>query len=130
LIKYDKFYCKGILEILPKKKYYYYSHHHTSSYKKRRARKIKMIIGGLFILLLTMGTIYFKILPLFSAKQSSDTIPASEEIMKPVAAEEEEKGLDMLAQEISPKENMEEEKEEEKGITIDGCLKGIPFTNF
>ncbi|MEA3454189.1 MAG: peptidoglycan DD-metalloendopeptidase family protein [Candidatus Caldatribacteriota bacterium] len=111
---------------MPKEKYYYYSHHHTSSYKKRRVRKIKMIIGGLFILLLTTGTIYFKILPLFFVKQSSNTLPASEEIFKSVVAEvveEEEKGLDMLAQEISPKENTEEEKEEEKGITIDGCLK-------
>jgi hypothetical protein len=36
LLKYDKFYCKGILKILPKKKYYYHSYHHTSSYKKRR----------------------------------------------------------------------------------------------
>jgi len=85
-----------------------------------------MIIVGLFILLLTTGTIYFKILPLFSAKQSSDTFPASEEILKPVVAEvaeEEEKGLDMLAQEISPKVNIEEEKEEEEVITIDGNLQ-------
>jgi len=125
LIKYNKFYCKGILEILPKKKYYYYSHHYTSSNKKRRAKKIKIIIGGLFILLLAMGTIYFKILPLFSEKQTSVSLPASEEILKSVAdvAEEEEKGLDMLAQEISPKLNIEKEKKEEEAITIDGNLQ-------
>jgi len=108
---------------LPKKKYYYYSHQHISFYKKRRAKKIKIIIGGLFILLLATGTIYFKILPLFSAKRSSATPPVSEEILKSVAdvAEEEEKGLNMLAQEISPMVNIEEEKEEV--ITIDGNLQ-------
>ena len=110
---------------MPKKKYYYYSHHYTSSNKKRRAKKIKIIIGGLFILLLAMGTIYFKILPLFSEKQTSVSLPASEEILKSVAdvAEEEEKGLDMLAQEISPKLNIEKEKKEEEAITIDGNLQ-------
>jgi len=129
LLKHDKFYCKGILEILPKKKYYYHSYHHTYSYKKRRAKKIKIIIGGLFILLLFTGTIYFKILPLFSSKQNSDSLPASEEILKSAVAavaavaEEEEKGLDMLAQEISPMVNIEEEKEEEEVITIDGSLQ-------
>ena len=108
---------------MPKKKYYYYSHQHISFYKKRRAKKIKIIIGGLFILLLATGTIYFKILPLFSAKRSSATPPVSEEILKSVAdvAEEEEKGLNMLAQEISPMVNIEEEKEEV--ITIDGNLQ-------
>ena len=108
---------------MPKKKYYYYSHQHISSYKKRRAKKIKIIIGGLFILLLATGTIYFKILPLFSAKRSSATPPVSEEILKSVAdvAEEEEKGLNMLAQEISPMVKVEEEKEEV--ITIDGNLQ-------
>jgi len=109
---------------LPKKKYYYYSYYHTSSYKKRRAKKIKIIIGGLFILLLTMGTIYFKILPLFSAKQSSDTLPASEEILKPVA-EEMEKVPEIVTEEISLREEIEEEKEKEKEevITIDGNLQ-------
>jgi murein DD-endopeptidase MepM/ murein hydrolase activator NlpD len=101
---------------LPKKKYYYHSYHHASSYKKRRAKKIKMIVGGLFILLLAVGTIYFKILPLFPVKQISESLPASEEILKTEVVEEQEKGLDMLAQEISAKKNMEEEKEEE--ITI------------
>lgn len=85
-----------------------------------------MIIGGLFILLLAMGTVYFKILPLFSAKQKSNALPISEEILKSAAAtvaEEEEKSLDMLAQEISPRENIEEEKEKEEVITIDGNLQ-------
>jgi murein DD-endopeptidase MepM/ murein hydrolase activator NlpD len=126
LFKRDKFNCKGTLEILPKKKYYHHSYYHTSSYKKRRAKKIKMIISGLFILLLAMGTIYFKILPLFSEKQNSDTLPASEEILESVVAEvaeEEEKGLDMLAQEISPKLNIEEEKEEEEITTINGNIQ-------
>ena len=59
-----------------------------------------MIIGGLFILLLTTGTIYFKIIPLFSAKQSSDTLPASEEILKPVV-EEMEKVPEIVTEEIS-----------------------------
>jgi len=90
---------------LPKKKYYYRSYYHNSSYKKRRAKKVKIIIGGIFILLLFVGAIYFKIFPLFSAKQSSDILPVSEEILESVVAEvaeEEEKGIDMLAQEISP----------------------------
>jgi len=122
LIKRDKFYCKGILEVLSKKKYYYYSYHHTSSYKKRRAKKIKIIIGGLFIILLIIGAIYFKILPLFPVKQVSESLPASEEILKTVVVEEQEKGLDMLAQEISAKKNMEEKKEEEI-TTISGNIQ-------
>ena len=111
---------------MPKKKYYYHSYHHNSSYKKRRAKKIKIIIGGIFILLLFAGAIYFKIFPLFSAKQSSDTLPVSEEILESVVAEvveEEEKGLDMLAQEISPMVNIAEEEEKEEVITIDGSLQ-------
>jgi len=119
---------------LPKKKYYYHSYHHTSSYKKRRAKKIKIIVGGLFILLLTMGTIYFKILPLFSAKQSSDTFPVSEEILKSEVAEVAEEVEDVpevvseemsLQKEIEEIVEIEEEKEEEKEevITIDGSLQ-------
>ena len=111
---------------MPKKKYYYHSYHHNSSYKKRRAKKIKIIIGGIFILLLFAGAIYFKIFPLFSAKQSSKTLPVSEEILESVVAEvaeEEEKGLDMLAQEISPMVNIAEEEEKEEVITIDGSLQ-------
>jgi len=108
---------------LPKKKYYYYSYHNTSSYKKRRAKKIKMIIGGLFILLFAVGTIYFKILPLFSAKQNSDTLPASEEILKSVA-EEMEKVPEIVTEEISLGEEIGEEKEEEEEvITIEGNLQ-------
>lgn len=111
---------------MPKKKYYYHSYHHNSSYKKRRAKKIKIIIGGIFILLLFAGAIYFKIFPLFSAKQSSDILPVSEEILESVVAEvaeEEEKGIDMLAQEISPMVNIAEEEEKEEVITIDGSLQ-------
>jgi len=111
---------------LPKKKYYYRSYYHNSSYKKRRAKKVKIIIGGIFILLLFVGAIYFKIFPLFSAKQSSKTLPVSEEILESVVAEvaeEEEKGLDMLAQEISPMVNIAEEEEKEEVITIDGSLQ-------
>jgi len=125
LIKRDKFYCKGILGILPKKKYYYHSYHQTYSYKKRRAKKIKIIIGGLFILLLAMGTIYFKILPLFSEKQNSDTLPASEEILKSVT-EEMEKVPEIATEEISLGEEIGEEKEEEEKeevITVDGNLQ-------
>jgi len=81
-----------------------------------------MIIGGLFILLLAVGTIYFKILPLFPVKQVSESLPASEEILKTVVVEEQEKGLDMLAQEISAKKNMEEKKEEEIA-TISGNIQ-------
>ena len=81
-----------------------------------------MIIGGLFILLLAVGTIYFKILPLFPVKQVSESLPASEEILKTVVVGEQEKGLDMLAQEISAKKNMEEKKEEEIA-TISGNIQ-------
>lgn len=81
-----------------------------------------MIIGGLFILLLAVGTIYFKILPLFPLKQVSEPLTASEEILKTEVVEEQEKGLDMLAQEISAKKNMEEEKEEEI-TTINGNIQ-------
>ena len=112
MIKYDKFYCKGILEILPKKKYYYHSYHNASSYKKRRAKKIKMIIGGLFILLLAMVTIYFKVLPLFPVKQVSESLPASEEILESVVVVEEEEGSEI----------QEEEKEEEI-TTISGNIQ-------
>jgi len=110
---------------VPKKKYCDYSHHHTSSYKKGRAKKIKMIIGGLFILLLAAGTFYFKILPLFSAKQSSDALPVSEEILKSEVVEEAEDVPEVVTEEISLQEEIEEEKEEEKEevITIDGNLQ-------
>jgi len=111
---------------LPKKKYYDYSHHHTSSYKKRRAKKIKMIIGGLFILLLAAGIFYFKILPLFFAKQSSDALPVSEEILKSEVVEEAEDVPEVVTEEISLREEIEEEKEEEEKeevITIDGNLQ-------
>ncbi len=109
---------------MPKKKYYYYSYHNTSSYKKRRAKKIKMIIGGLFILLLAMGTIYFKILPLFPVKQVSESLPASEEILESVVVAEEEKGSEILEEEISLQEEIqEEEKEEEKITTINGNIQ-------
>ena len=92
-----------------------------------------MIIGGLFILLLTTGTIYFKILPLFSAKQSSDTLLASEEILKSEVAEIAEEVEDVpevvseemsLQEEIEEIVEIEEEKEEkEEEITIDGNLQ-------
>ena len=113
---------------MPKKKYYYHSYHHNYSYKKRRAKKIKIIIGGLFILLLFTGTIYFKILPLFSSKQNSNTLPASEEILKS-AAEEGGKVPEIVEEEISLREEIdkereeEEEKEEEKITTINGNIQ-------
>jgi len=123
LLKYDKFYCKGILEILPNKKYYYHSYYHTYSHKKRRAKKIKIIISGLFILLLFTGTIYFKILPLFSSKQNSDSLPTSEEILKS-AEEEAEKVPEIATEEISLREEIDKEREEEKEvITINGNLQ-------
>ncbi|GAJ13022.1 unnamed protein product, partial [marine sediment metagenome] len=50
-----------------------------------------MIIGGLFILLLAMVTIYFKVLPLFPLKQVSESLPVSEEILESVVVVEEEK---------------------------------------
>jgi murein DD-endopeptidase MepM/ murein hydrolase activator NlpD len=127
LVKYDKFNCKGILEILPKKKYYYHSYHHNYSYKKRKLKKIKIIIGGLFILLLLAGTFYFKILPLFPVKQNSNTLPTSEEIMKSAAVEVE-KVPEVVEEEIplqeeTDKEREEEGKEEEEVITIQGNLQ-------
>lgn len=123
MFKYDKFYCKGILEILPNKKYYYHSYYHIYFHKKRRAKKIKIIISGLFILLLFTGTIYFKILPLFSSKQNSDSLPTSEEILKS-AEEEVEKVPEIVEEEISLREEIDKEREEEKEvITINGNLQ-------
>ncbi len=71
-----------------------------------------MIIGGLFILLLVTGTIYFKVLPLFPVKQVSESLPASEEILESVVVVEEEEGSEI----------QEEEKEEEIA-TISGNIK-------
>jgi len=71
-----------------------------------------MIIGGLFILLLVTGTIYFKVLPLFPVKQVSESLPASEEILESVVVVEEEEGFEI----------QEEEKEEEIA-TISGNIK-------
>jgi len=81
-----------------------------------------------------MGTIYFKILPLFSAKQGSDTLPVSEEILKSEVAEIAEEVEDVpevvseemsLQEEIEEIVEIEEEKEEEKEevITIDGNIQ-------
>jgi len=108
---------------LSKKKYYYHSYYHTYSYKKRRAKKIKMIIGGLFILLLAMGTIYFKILPLFSEKQNSDTLPTSEEILESVVVVEEEKSFEILEEEMYLQVDIQEEEKEEEITTIDGNIQ-------
>jgi len=112
---------------LPKKKYYYHSYHHTYSHQRKRAKKLKIIIGGLFILLLLTGTIYFKMLPLFSTKQTSTSPNVPEEIPKPVA-EEEKKVPEIVEEEISLKEEIEKEREEEKKeeeevITISGNLQ-------
>ncbi|MCG2821331.1 MAG: hypothetical protein L6371_05565, partial [Candidatus Atribacteria bacterium] len=108
---------------MPNKKYYYHSYYHTYSHKKRRAKKIKIIISGLFILLLFTGTIYFKILPLFSSKQNSDSLPTSEEILKS-AEEEAEKVPEIATEEISLREEIDKEREEEKEvITINGNLQ-------
>jgi len=96
---------------LPKNKYYYRSYYPISSFKKRRAKKIKKIISGLFILLLVVGTIYFKILPLFSVKQNSDALPVSEEILKSEVVEEAEDVPEVVSEEISLREEIEEEKE-------------------
>lgn len=83
-----------------------------------------MIIGGLFILLLAVGTIYFKILPLFPVKQVSEPLPASEEILESVIVVEEEKSSEILEEEISLQEEIqEEEKEEEKTTTINGNIQ-------
>ena len=83
-----------------------------------------MIIGGLFILLLAVGTIYFKILPLFPVKQVSESLPASEEILESVVVVEEEKSSEILEEEISLQEEIqEEEKEEEKITTISGNIQ-------
>ncbi|MBA7549867.1 hypothetical protein ES705_42365 [subsurface metagenome] len=110
--------------ILPKKKYYYYSYHHAYSYKKRRAKKIKIIIGGLFIILLIIGAIYFKIPPLFPIKQANESLPASEEILESVVVVVEEKGSEIPEEEISLQEEIQdEEKEEEKIVTISGNIQ-------
>jgi len=112
---------------LPNKKYYHHSYYHTYSHKKRRAKKIKIIISGLFILLLFTGTIYFKILPFFSKKQNSHTLPVSEEILKS-AEDEAARVPEIVAEEISlreeiDKEREEEEKKEEEIITINVNLQ-------
>ncbi len=113
---------------MAKKKYYYYSHHFSYYYKKRRSKRIKLFIGGIFILLLIIGAIYFRIPPLFPTEQVSESLPASEEILKSVV-EDEEKSPETLAEEISLQEEMEEEKEEkeekeeEEIITINGNLQ-------
>lgn len=108
---------------MPKKKYYYHSYYHTYSYKKRRAKKIKIIISGLFILLLAVGTICFKILPLFPIKQADESLPVSEEILKS-AAEEVEKSSEILEEEMSLQEEIQkEEKEEEEITTINGNIQ-------
>lgn len=84
-----------------------------------------MIIGGLFILLLAVGTIYFKILPLFPVKQVSEPLPVSEEILESVVVVEEEKSSEILEEEIPLQEEIqeEEEKEEEKITTINGNIQ-------
>ena len=103
---------------MPSKKYYYYSHYHSSYFKKRRNKRIKVFIGGISILLLITGAIYFKIPPLFSPEPASDSLPASEEILKPIV-EEKEKSSEELAEEIS----LYEEIEETEVITINGSLQ-------
>lgn len=84
-----------------------------------------MIIGGLFILLLAVGTIYFKILPLFPVKQVSEPLPVSEEILESVVVVEEEKSSEILEEEIPLQEEIqeEEEKKEEKITTINGNIQ-------
>jgi len=83
-----------------------------------------MIIGGLFILLFAVGTIYFKILPLFPLKQVSEPLPASEEILESVIVMEEETSSEVLEEEISLQEEIqEEEKEAEKITTINGNIQ-------
>ena len=83
-----------------------------------------MIIGGLFILLFAVGTIYFKILPLFPVKQVSESLPASEEILESVVVVEEETSSEVLEEEISLQEEIqEEEKEEEEITTINGNIQ-------
>ncbi len=78
-----------------------------------------MIIGGLFILLLAMVTIYFKVLPLFPLKQVSESLPVSEEILESVVVVEEEKDSEILEEEIS----LQEEIQEEEIATISGNIK-------
>ncbi|HZK11351.1 MAG TPA: hypothetical protein VFD10_03235, partial [Atribacterota bacterium] len=111
---------------MPKKNYYYYSHYHTSSYKKRKVKKIKKIIGAIFILLLVTGTICFKILPLFSTKQTSISLYVPEEISKSVA-EEVQKAPEIVEEEIPLREEIDKEgeqkKEEEEVITVNGNLQ-------
>lgn len=83
-----------------------------------------MIIGGLFILLLAVGTIYFKILPLFPVKQVSEYLPASEEILESVVVVDEKMSSEILEEEIFLQEVIqEEEKEEEKITTINGNIQ-------
>jgi len=83
---------------------------------------MKIIIGGLFILLLFMGTIYFKIIPLFSSKQNSDSLPTSEEVFK-IVADEGETSSEILEEEISLQEEIQVEEKEEEVATINGNIQ-------
>ena len=70
-----------------------------------------------------MGTICFKILPLFPIKQADESLPVSEEILKS-AAEEVEKSSEILEEEMSLQEEIQkEEKEEEEITTINGNIQ-------
>lgn len=66
-----------------------------------------------------IGAIYFRILPLFPTEQVSESLPASEEILKSVVVVEEKKSSEILEEEMS----VQEEKEEEEIITINGNLQ-------
>lgn len=124
---------------MPKNKYnYFYSHNNPIFYQKRRKKYIKLFVGVLCILLLVGAVIYFKFPTLFSKKQivndlskpsASNEILNSQETEKPQKLEEIEKLEEVkdsskeLPKETSLEKEKEEYREEEKGITIDGCLK-------
>lgn len=70
-----------------------------------------------------IGAIYFRIPPLFPTEQVSESLPASEEILKSVVVVEEEKSSEILEEEMSVQEEIQEEEKEEEMITIKGNLQ-------
>lgn len=70
-----------------------------------------------------IGAIYFRIPPLFPTEQVSESLPASEEILKSVVVVEEEKSSEILEEEMSVQEEIQEEEKEEEMITINGNLQ-------
>jgi len=118
---------------LLRKKYYQHSYLTSPSfYQKKRKKRIKLFIGGLFILSLVIGIVYFKVLPLFHPKQNDDTFLASShssEVALDFGRDEKDEEKDGDSEKLSEEiflrqENKEDEKQEkEEAIIVNGSLK-------